>query len=284
MTGGKSGGHLPEAGDRIGGVKLAILIPVYNERLLLEAAVERLLRTAVPTGPNGQLVQRVVHLTDDGSTDGTAEVAAMLASRHAGQVRLYRHEVNRGKGAAIATSLNGAMTDGADVLLIHDADLEYDPADHERLLRPIIDGRADAVIGSRFLGETHRVLYFWHYQANRLITLACNVLSNLNLSDIECCLKAFTAEAARTLNLEEQGFGVEPELVMKLARLRLPADAADGGPSQLTHRRARVYEVAVTYAGRTYAEGKKIRWTDGAAALACILRYGLRPTVLVPRR
>jgi glycosyltransferase involved in cell wall biosynthesis len=265
-------------------VKLAILIPVYNERLLLAAAVERLLSTAVPADSHGNPMHRVVHLTDDGSTDGTADVAAALAQLHPGVVFVHRHPVNRGKGAAIATSLRAALADEADVLVIHDADLEYDPADHERLLRPIVDGRADAVIGSRFLGETHRVLYFWHYQANRLITLACNVLSNLNLSDIECCLKAFTAEAARTLTLEEHGFGIEPELVMKLARLRLPAELPGGGPKQMTHRRARIYEVAVSYAGRTYAEGKKIRWTDGVRALVCILRYGLRPPLVAEPR
>jgi glycosyltransferase involved in cell wall biosynthesis len=229
-------------------------------------------------------MHRVVHLTDDGSTDGTADVAAALAQLHPGVVFVHRHPLNRGKGAAIATCLAAALADSSDVLVIHDADLEYDPADHERLLRPIVDGRADAVIGSRFLGETHRVLYFWHYQANRLITLACNVFSNLNLSDIECCLKAFTAEAARTLTLEEHGFGIEPELVMKLARLRLPAELPGGGPSQMTHRRARIYEVAVSYAGRTYAEGKKIRWTDGVRALVCILRYGLRPPLVAERR
>lgn len=269
-------------------------MPVYNERLLLARSIARLRRTIPPLDAQGHLLSRILYLVDDGSTDGTIAEARRLATEDAATqanppsdpspghaaghtpIVLLEHAHNRGKGAAIRTALARALADGCDVVIIHDADLEYDPADHDRLIRPITDGLADAVIGSRFLGETHRVLYFWHYQANRFITLCCNAASNLNLSDIECCLKALSRAAAERLILEEDRFGIEPELIIKLAGLRLPAEHRDdAGTDAYGLRRARIYEVAVTYAGRTYAEGKKIHWTDGLHALACIAKYGL---------
>ncbi|MDI1288528.1 MAG: glycosyltransferase family 2 protein, partial [bacterium] len=155
-----------------------------------------------------------------------------------------------------------------------DADLEYDPEDHEAMLRPILDGRADAVIGSRFLGQTHRVLYYWHAVANRLITTFSNMLTNLNLTDIECCLKAFRREVLEAVTIEEDRFGVEPELVAKLSGLHLrPTDSAAAQPSPLVP--ARIYEVPVSYSGRTYADGKKIGWRDGVHALTAIVKYNL---------
>jgi hypothetical protein len=167
----------------------------------------------------------------------------------------------------LKTALHAGIAEGADVFLIHDADLEYDPADHADALEPILSGRADAVIGTRFLGRSHRVLYFWHYTANRLITLLSNVLTNLNLSDIECCTKAFTRRVAQQLTLSEPRFGVEPEIIARMAGMRL------GNPEQpdAPQRPLRIYEVAVSYAGRTYAEGKKITWrTDSPRSAASL--------------
>lgn len=237
-------------------------MPVYNESRLLPKVIERF--DAVPP-PHG--LERRLVIVDDGSSDSTPELVRQLGSRP--DIIAQLHERNRGKGAAVRTAWRAALDAGADILLVHDADLEYDPADHAEVLRPIVDARADAVIGTRFLGATHRVLYYWHSVANHLITTASNMLTNLNLTDIECCTKALTRRAAEKITIEEDRFGLEPELVAKLARLRLP------GPDGVDYP-ARVYEVPVSYAGRTYAEGKKITWRDGVSALRCILKYGLR--------
>ncbi|QOJ00307.1 MAG: glycosyltransferase family 2 protein [Phycisphaeraceae bacterium] len=248
-------------------MRLAVLIPVYNERDLIARAVQRLDHTPPPTLPDGTPLERRLIIVDDGSTDGTRDALESLRGR--ADVIIHHHPRNAGKGAAIRTALKAALDDGADLVLVHDADLEYDPRDHPALLAPILDDRADAVIGSRFLGSTHRVLYFWHAVANRFITLLSNVFTNLNLTDIECCLKAFSRPVAERLVLRENRFGVEPEIVARLARMRLVETH--------TPRRVRVFEVAVSYAGRTYADGKKIRWTDGLSALRCILRYNILP-------
>ncbi|MCW5766141.1 MAG: glycosyltransferase family 2 protein [Phycisphaeraceae bacterium] len=268
-------------------MRLAVLIPVFNERDLAPVMLERLLAAPTPAIPPveppataagpaaaralpGESIERTIYLVDDGSTDGTRAWLESLAQRddlHA-RVRVLLHPTNRGKGAAVRTALAAALDERADLLLIHDADLEYDPADHAKVLAPLLDGRADAVIGTRFLGETHRVLYYWHSKANRFITGLSNIFTNLNLTDIECCLKAFTRDVALQLRLREDRFGIEPELVARIARARVPDGAG-------RTRRARVYEVAVSYAGRTYAEGKKINWRDGFSALRCILRYNL---------
>lgn len=261
-------------------VRLAVLIPAYNERDLLPRLVRRVLDTPPPRAPGGEALERTLVIVDDGSTDGTAEVVKALGSDEG--IVAVLHERNQGKGAAIRTALKAALAApvSADVVLIQDADLEYDPADHAAVLGPILDGRADAVIGSRFLGLSHRVLYYWHAVANGFITRCSNMLTNLNLTDIECCSKAFTRQVGERIRIRENRFGIEPELVARLAHLWLE----DGAPGEGTRegqagragrRRARVYEVAVSYAGRTYEEGKKITWRDGVRALWCIAKYNL---------
>lgn len=248
---------------------VAVVIPVYNEREHLPRLVERLDATARPVGAHGETLTRHIVLADDGSTDGTQDwIAESLADREDVTALYTAH--NRGKGSALRRGFEAALGLGAHLVIVQDADLEYDPADHQKALAPLIDGRADAVIGSRFIGETHRVLYYWHSVANRFITLLSNMLSNLNLTDIECGTKAFTAETLAKMTLVEDRFGIEPEIVAKLAKVWLPD--AHGG-----HRRARVYEVPVSYAGRTYAEGKKIGWQDGVSALRCIVRHNWTP-------
>lgn len=197
-------------------------------------------------------LEREIVVVDDASTDGTAEMLQRWAE-HPGVV-VGRHPRNRGKGAALRSALERAS---GDLLLIQDADEEYDPAEHPRLLEPILAGRADIVYGSRFVGgESHRVLYFWHSVGNRVLTLLSNMCTNLNLTDMETCYKVFRREVADGLHLEEDRFGFEPEFTAKIARSGW-----------------RIYEVGISYAGRTYAEGKKIGWRDGVAALRCILKY-----------
>ncbi len=248
-------------------MKVAVVIPVYNEQDTLPVLFERVVATPPPAGPDGTPCERVVVLVDDGSTDRSGQIVRELAQRP-GVVGVHA-PTNRGKGAALRLGLDQARTLGADLTIIQDADLEYDPRDHAAVLAPLIDGRADAVIGTRFLGQTHRVLYYWHQLANRVITTCSNMLSNLNLTDIECGFKAFSRPVLERLELTEDRFGVEPEIVARLARMRLPAEAAQGV------RPLRIYEVPVSYAGRTYAEGKKITWRDGIDALWCILRHNL---------
>ncbi len=251
---------------------LAVVIPAYNERELLPKLLARL--DAVPpprlpgVGPEGLpevKVERRIVLVDDGSKDGTADLVRELGQRP--DVTAIVHEKNTGKGGALKTGFKAALEMGADVVIVQDADLEYDPADHQAVLAPILDGRADAVIGSRFIGHTHRVLYYWHYRANRFLTSVSNMMTNLNLSDIECCFKAFTRPVLERLEIREKRFGVEPETVAKLSKMRLPRGEGV--------RALRIYEVAVSYAGRTYAEGKKITWRDGLSALRCIVRYNI---------
>jgi len=261
---------------------IAVVIPVFNEARWIRAAVDRIEAVRPPFMGRGQQgamrCERVLVLVDDGSTDGSAEIVKDLGQRPT--VKSLSHSSNRGKGAALRTGIAGALREGADVVIIHDADLEYDPDDHEAMLRPILDGRADAVIGSRFLGQAHRVLYYWHAVANRFITTFSNMLTNLNLTDIECCLKAFRREVLEALTIEEDRFSVEPELIAKLAALKLRAPANPNGPATTASAPtapvpARIYEVPVSYAGRTYADGKKITWPDGLRAVATITKYNL---------
>lgn len=260
-------------------MRYAVVIPVYNERELFPLLLERLLATPPVVSSNGEPLTREVVVVDDGSTDGTREYVSSLREKPG--IHCVLHDRNHGKGAAVRTGFQTAIALGVDIVLIQDADLEYEPRDHARLLEPILDGRADAVFGSRFLGETHRVLYYWHAVANRLITQFSNMVTNLNLTDIECCLKAFSRRAAEQITIRENRFGVEPELIAKVARMRLPCGEtahdrnAQGLTTNLRYRRARVYEVGVSYAGRTYEEGKKITWRDGFSALRCIVKYGL---------
>ncbi len=255
-------------------MRYAVIIPVFNEAALFPRLLERLLVTppvGTTSGSGGEIgalgaggVERHIIVIDDGSTDGTRALVEALRNRtseQGGVIHPILQPVNRGKGAAVRAGFDAALALGADIVVIQDADLEYDPRDHAKLLEPIIDGRADAVFGSRFLGDTHRVLYFWHAVANWFITTCSNMLTNLNLTDIECCLKAFTRPVIEQIRIQEDRFGVEPELVAKVARLRL------------NNRSARVYEVGVSYAGRTYEEGKKITWRDGVSALRCIVKY-----------
>lgn len=227
-------------------MRLSVVIPCYNERDTVGEILEQVRASPVEN------IEVVV--VDDGSTDGSSEL--LETSLRPLIDTLVLSEINRGKGAALSRGFRAAS---GDVVLIQDADLEYDPSDYPKLLEPILNGEADVVFGSRFAGgESHRVLYFWHYVGNRLLTLLSNAVTNLNLTDMEVCYKAFRAEVLEDLEIEEPGFGVEPEITAKIAR-----------------RGCRVFEVGISYSGRTYEEGKKITWRDGVSALRCIVKYGL---------
>jgi len=234
-------------------MRLSVIVPAYNERPTVEQLLARVAAAPLPEG-----MEREIVVVDDGSTDGTRELLAELAGRgEPAPFRLVLHEENRGKGAAVRTGLAAGT---GDVLLIQDADLEYDPREYPRLLGPILEGEADVVFGSRFLGGPHRVLFFWHYLGNRFLTTLSNMLTDLNLSDMETCYKVFRREVLDGVELRSNRFGIEPELTAKVAR-----------------RGARIFEVPISYRGRTYAEGKKIGWKDGVAAIWSILRYNLLP-------
>jgi len=224
-------------------MKLSIIIPVYNERKTIEEIIRRV--QAVPLG-----LEKEIIVVDDFSQDGSRQILEKLNEPN---LRAFFHPKNMGKGAALQTGFSQAK---GDILLIQDADLEYDPKEYPKLLQPILDGRADAVYGSRFLGGPHRVLFFWHYLGNRILTTFCNILSNLNLTDIETCFKVFKKEILNSIKLKSKRFGFEPEITLKLAKLK-----------------CRIYEVPISYSGRDYSEGKKIGWKDGIAAFFHIIRY-----------
>jgi len=228
---------------------LSIVIPVYNECVLAPQLLDRVEKVPLPGG-----MEREIILVDDCSTDGTREWLSGLAAERP-DLRVVLHERNQGKGATLRTGFKVAT---GDVVIVQDADLEYDPREYPQLLEPFLDGRADVVFGTRFLGHTHRVLYYWHSVGNWLLTTLSNMLSNVNLSDMECCYKLFRREVLERIDLKEDRFGFEPEVTAKVARLG-----------------CRIYEVPVSYSGRTYAEGKKINWRDGFSALRCILYYNL---------
>ena len=221
-------------------------MPVYNEEQTLGEIIEAVLRQP--------LVAQLI-CVDDCSVDDTRAILEERAETDP-RLKLLRHSVNRGKGAALRTGIAAAT---APLVVIQDADLEYDPKEYRRLIAPILEGHADVVFGSRFVGsEEHRVLYFWHSIGNRLLTLASNMFTNLNLTDMETCYKTFRREIIQRIRIEEDRFGFEPEITAKVARMN-----------------ARIYEVAISYHGRTYAEGKKIRGWDGLRAMWCIIKYNL---------
>jgi glycosyltransferase involved in cell wall biosynthesis len=233
--------------------RVSVVVPVFNEELTLCELLDRVARAPLPDAVGGMQIVVV----DDCSTDGTwRRLGDYSPPTRTDEVRLDlvrdRHHHNRGKGAALRTGFQ--HVDG-EIILIQDADLEYDPGEYPRLLAPILNGHADVVYGSRFLGGPHRVLFFWHYVGNRFLTLASNMLTGLNLTDMETCYKVFTADVLGRLELRSNRFGFEPEFTARVAQ-----------------RRFRVYEVPISYYGRTYAEGKKIGWRDGIAALWTIAR------------
>lgn len=232
---------------------LSVVIPVYNEQATLRNIFERV--ASVP-------IRKEIILIDDFSRDSSREIMRTLAAEREGDalntVKLEYHDKNRGKGAALRSGFRVAQ---GDVVLVQDADLEYDPAEYPRLMHPIIEGKADVVFGSRFLGDQpHRVLYFWHYVANKSLTTLSNCFTNLNLTDMETCYKVFRREVLQQIapKLKQDRFGFEPEITARVARAR-----------------CRIYEISISYSGRTYEEGKKIGWRDGVKALWCIVRYGL---------
>jgi glycosyltransferase involved in cell wall biosynthesis len=226
---------------------LSVVIPVFNE----VGTIEEVVGVVLDQPEVGEVI-----VVDDCSRDGTADVLARLAGSDP-RLKVSRHEQNQGKGAALRT---GFAQVTRPVTIVQDADLEYDPREYAHVLAPILDGRADVVFGSRFIGsQAHRVLYFWHSIGNRFLTLLSNVFTNLNLTDMETCYKAFRTEVLGGIHIQENRFGIEPEITAKVAR----------------QRGLRIYEVAVSYYGRTYAEGKKIGWRDGVWAIWCILKYNL---------
>jgi glycosyltransferase involved in cell wall biosynthesis len=225
---------------------LAVVMPVYNEAATVAEIIQRVLEQ-----PS---VQELI-IVDDCSSDATLQVLRKIAERE-DRIRLFNHSVNQGKGAALRTGFKEAK---AEIVIIQDADLEYDPSEYGRLLKPILSGKADVVYGSRFLGaEAHRVLYYWHSVGNYVLTLLSNMATNINLTDMETGFKAFRREVIQKIDLKENRFGFEPEVTAKLARYA---------------PRLRIYEVAVSYYGRTYEEGKKIGWRDGVSALVAIMKY-----------
>jgi glycosyltransferase involved in cell wall biosynthesis len=226
-------------------LRLSVVIPIYNEEKTLAEIIRRVRAVPIP---------KELILVDDCSKDGTRDMLRAMEGQP--DLRIVYHEKNLGKGGAIRTGFGHAT---GSIVIIQDADLEYDPGEYPRLIQPIIEGKADVVFGSRFLGSgAHRVLYFWHYVGNRVLTTLSNMFTNLNLTDMETCYKVFKREVIQAINptLKQNRFGIEPEITAKVAR-----------------RHLRIYEVAISYAGRTYEEGKKIGWRDGLKALWCIVRY-----------
>ena len=223
---------------------ISVVIPVYNEINTIKEIIKRV--------QSVDLLKEII-VVDDCSTDGTREILDQFREQEG--ITILFHQKNQGKGSALKTAF--AQVKG-EIVIIQDADLEYDPQEYSKLIRPILEGKADAVYGSRFLGGSHRVLFFWHYLGNKFFTLLSNMLTNLNLTDMETCYKVFRASLLKKITIESKRFGVEPEITAKLARLK-----------------CRIYEVDISYSGRDYNEGKKINWRDGIAAIYWILKYNL---------
>ena len=232
---------------------LSVVMPIYNEPPTLRACVERVLAVSMDL----ELL-----CVDDASSDGSREVLAELQHTHP-RLKVFLQDKNQGKGAALRRGIKQAQ---GDYVIIQDADLEYDPADYPALLAPLLAGKADVVYGSRFVGaRPHRVLYFWHFVANTILTLFSNALTNINLTDMETGYKAFRRDALQAIRIEENRFGFEPEITVKVAK-----------------RGLRIYEIGISYSGRTYEEGKKIRWTDGVRAVWCLVKYSIKEPRSVP--
>jgi glycosyltransferase involved in cell wall biosynthesis len=233
--------------------KLSIIIPFYNEAKTLEEIVQRVIRTKLVNG-----VEKEIILVNDASTDDSLDIANRLCGLDTNaKIRLLNQEKNSGKGAAIHLGINNAS---GDYLVIQDADLEYDPEEYNQLLIPVLKGEADVVYGSRFLGgEPHRILFFWHSIGNKILTSLSNMFTNLNLTDMETCYKLFRTDLVQKIKLKEKRFGFEPEVTAKISRIK----------------GIRIFEVGISYYGRTYEEGKKINWKDGFRAIYCILKYNI---------
>jgi glycosyltransferase involved in cell wall biosynthesis len=233
---------------------LSIVVPVYNEERYLDAIISRVIAQPLPCGLERELI-----LVNDASQDNTWNIMQSLPDKFpAIKIQLINKKVNEGKGAALR---DGFVKVTGDIVIIQDADFEYDPADYPKLLQPILDGKADVVYGSRFIGEPHRVMYFWHQVANNVLNLLSNMLTNLNLTDMEVCYKVFVRDVIDQIKIKSLRFGVEPEMTAKIARMRLNG------------KRLRVYETGISYAGRTYGEGKKIGWKDAISAIIQIIRF-----------
>ena len=230
--------------------KVSIVVPVFNEKATVAELLRRVAEAPLPGG-----LEREIVVVEDASTDGTREILRGIAESGRLPVRVFEQPKNQGKGAALRRGFAEAT---GDVIVIQDADLEYDPREYPALLHPILEDKADVVFGSRFLSGPHRVLLFWHYAGNKVLTTLSNVFSNLNLTDMETCYKVFRRSLLEGLKLKSNRFGIEPELTAKLAK-----------------KRARIYEVPISYHGRTYEEGKKIGWKDGVSALWAIVRFNL---------
>lgn len=233
--------------------KLSIIIPAYNEENTIEKIVTKLINTELI-----QDIQKELVIVNDCSTDGTRSVIDQLISRNPeSTIIIHEHDKNRGKGAALHSGINIAT---GDIIVIQDADLEYDPSELNKLLKPILDGFADVVYGSRFIGgQPHRILFFWHSIGNKMLTFLSNMFTNLNITDMETCYKMWKADIIKDLKLKEKRFGFEPEVTAKMSRV----------PG------VRIYEVGISYYGRTYEEGKKINWKDGVRAIYCIFKYNI---------
>ena len=232
--------------------KLSIIVPVYNEANTIHYIIDKLLRVELING----MAKEIIFVDDCSTDDSFKTIQNLISSNNQIETQLIKHEVNKGKGAALHTGISLAS---GDIIVIQDADLEYDPAEFNILLKPILDNFADVVYGSRFIGgNPHRVLFFWHTLGNKFLTFLANMVSNLNLTDMETCYKMFRSDIIKSIKLKEKRFGFEPEVTIKLARLS----------------NVRIYEVGISYYGRTYQEGKKIGWKDGFRAIYCIIKYG----------